>query len=210
MPSVAPTITAESIDEYRRQLGVLQNFANHIHIDMMDGVFAPTKSVRLDQIWWPDDARIDVHMMFKNPEEELDLLIESKPYLVIVHAESSGDFSSLADELHRNGINVGVALLQKTGVKTIVPALDIIDHVLVFSGNLGYQGGSHADQELLQKVRRLRETKPELEIGWDGGINSHNIRALAEAGVDVLNVGGYIQHAHNQHLAYQELVEELA
>lgn len=209
MPTIAPTITAESLDEYRRQLGVLERFARHIHLDMMDGAFAPTKSIRLDQVWWPEHLRVDIHMMFKDPGEELDMLIELKPRLVIVHAEASGDFGSVADELHKHHIKVGVALLQKTGVKTIAPALPIIDHVLVFSGNLGHQGGSHVDLTLISKVRQLRELKPELEIGWDGGINVGNIRALAEAGVDVLNVGGYIAHASNPALAYDTLQNAL-
>jgi ribulose-phosphate 3-epimerase len=210
MPSIAPTITAESLDEYRRQLNALEPFAHHIHIDLMDGMFAPTKSVRLDQIWWPDTVRVDVHMMFKHPEEELDLLVSMRPYLVIVHAESQGDFGAIVDTLQAANIKVGVALLQPTSVKRIAAALDAMDHVLVFSGNLGHQGGSAADLALLDKVRLLRELKPELEIGWDGGINADNVRMLAENGVDVLNVGGYVMHSHNRQLAYEELVEELA
>jgi ribulose-phosphate 3-epimerase len=205
MPVVAPTITAETIDEYRRQLGVLQNFTDRIHLDMMDGRFAPTRSVRLDQVWWPDGMGVDIHMMFKDPAEELDMLIELKPRLVIMHAEASGDFGVIADQLQKNGIKVGVALLQKTGVQVVAPALPGIDHVLVFSGNLGHQGGSHADPGLLHKVRRLRELKPDLEIGWDGGINAGNIRAIAEAGVEVLNVGGFIAHAGSPVVAYETL-----
>ena len=55
---------------------------------------------------------------------------------------------------------------------------------------------------LLDKVKLLRQLKPQLEIGWDGGINNTNARSLASGGVDVLNVGGFIQHAADPRLAY--------
>ncbi len=70
--------------------------------------------------------------------------------------------------LHDAGIEVGIALLPTTVVDTIVPALDMIDHVLIFSGNLGFQGGQ-ANLALLSKAQKLRSLKPSLEIGWDGG-----------------------------------------
>jgi ribulose-phosphate 3-epimerase len=96
-------------------------------------------------------------------------------------------------------------LLPQTTVETITPALDHIDHVLIFSGDLGNFGG-HANLRLLDKVAELRRHKPELEIGWDGGINEQNISKLVFAGVDVLNVGGYIQNAEEPEKAYSRLV----
>ncbi|MGI0133798.1 MAG: hypothetical protein ACREBW_02415, partial [Candidatus Micrarchaeaceae archaeon] len=81
---------------------------------------------------------------------------------------------------------------------------DMIDHVLIFSGHLGHFGGS-ADTRLLAKVRELRSLKPSVEIGWDGGVNATNAAELAAGGVDVLNVGGFIQHAVNPVQAYSYL-----
>jgi len=78
------------------------------------------------------------------------------------------------------------------------------DHVLVFSGNLGRHGGE-ADLGLLEKVRQIKAHHPEVEIGWDGGINDQNVKQLVEAGVEVLNVGGYIQKADDPEHAYATL-----
>ena len=121
--------------------------------------------------------------------------------MVIVHAESDGNFVPFAELMHRHGIEVGVALKPKTPVELIRPALEWIDYVLVFSGDLGHFGGQ-ADLALLDKVKLLRQLKPQLEIGWDGGINNVNAKALAAGGVDVLNVGGFIQHAADPRMAY--------
>jgi ribulose-phosphate 3-epimerase len=142
--------------------------------------------------------------MFQDPFAHAELFRALGPQLVIVHAEAEGDFMTFARTLHRHGMESGVALLPQTPIETITPALEVIDHVLIFSGDLGHFGGT-ADLRLLEKVRRLRQLKPTLEIGWDGGINDQNVRALAEGGVDVLNVGGFIQRAEVPEGAYQTL-----
>jgi ribulose-phosphate 3-epimerase len=128
--------------------------------------------------------------------------------LINVHAEASGDFIEFAEKAHDAGVRVGVALKPETSVSAIATALEVIDHVLVFSGNLGHFGGQ-ADTHLLTKVLRLKRLKRSLEVGWDGGINNQNVAVLAASGVDVLNAGGYIQHAENPENAYDTL-DELA
>ena len=42
-------------------------------------------------------------------------------------------------------------------------------------------------------------------IGWDGGINADNVVELVRAGVEVLNVGGFIQHSSDPGAAYAKL-----
>jgi ribulose-phosphate 3-epimerase len=208
MTSVVPTITAENAHTYRTQIERVAEFATRLHIDLSDGVLAPTKLLELDKVWWPGGVRADLHIMLEDPFAHLELYRALGPQLVIVHAEAKGDFVSFAELMHRHGIETGVALLQDTPVSAIEPALDLIDHVLVFSGRLGYFGGT-ADLNLLEKVAQLRQLKPTLEIGWDGGINDQNARALADGGVDVLNVGGYIQRAPRAGLAYKKLQASL-
>lgn len=206
--TICPTVLAGDPDEYRRQLERVSGFASRIHIDLADGKFAPTKTVGLESVWWPAGMHVDLHVMYRHPFQHTRKLLHIRPQRIIVHAEADGDFMGFADEAHAAGIRVGVALRQKTPVETIVPALDFIDHVLVFSGDLGHFGGK-ADTHLLTKVLMLKQLKPGLEIGWDGGINNKNAATLAAGGVDVLNVGGYIQHAKYPHSAYETLVHTL-
>ena len=70
--------------------------------------------------------------------------------------------------------------------------------------HLGFHGGE-ADLSLLDKVREVRQLYPEVEIGWDGGINDSNAAQLIVAGVDVLNVGGYVHKAPSPNDAYATL-----
>lgn len=202
--TICPTVLAGTPEEYRNQIERIARFAVRVHIDLADGKFAPTKTIALDQVWWPGGVRADLHVMYQRPFEHSRLYRTLGPQMVIVHAEAEGDFVDFANEMHRYGIEVGVALKASTPVDLIRPALNWIDYVLVFSGNLGHFGGQ-ADTHLLTKVMQLRKLKPQLEIGWDGGINDRNAKILAAGGVDVLNVGGFIQHATDPELAYQTL-----
>lgn len=201
---VCPTVTSENSHQYREQMERASAFAKRIHIDFMDGVFSPTKSPTPEQAWWPEHMKADLHIMYQHPEKHLESIKRLKPNLVIVHAEAEGNFVVLARELHESGIKAGLALLADTPVSVIKPALEHIDHVLIFSGNLGHFGGT-ADLRLLEKVKECKTLKPRIEVGWDGGISDENVRELAKAGVNVLNVGGYIQHAEKPYERFSVL-----
>lgn len=205
MPVICPTITAYSSDEYGAQMKKVAAFAHRVQIDLTDGKFTDHQTVGPLQAWWPAGMKADFHLMYKDPTEAVGQVMEHRPNLVIVHAEAEGSFEAVAGFCHKYGVKVGVALLQETPAETIFEALVHIDHVLIFSGNLGYQGGSHADFGLLDKVKALKSKKPQLEIGWDGGINDQNIAQLVFGGVDVLNVGGFIQKAAEPSRAYESL-----
>lgn len=166
--------------------------AERVHIDLMDGEFAPSVSPDLLQVVWPHNVVADIHLMYQRPMDHLQQIVKLRPHLVIVHNEVDVHHMHFAAELHKEDIKVGLAILKETPIEWAYQIMHSFDHVLVFSGHLGYHGGE-ADLGLLDKVRYLREHHPEVEIAWDGGINDQNAKQLVEAGVDVLNVGGFIQ-----------------
>lgn len=197
---ICPTVMGKSSKEYREAIERIAEFAERIHIDFADGEFAPTKLEPIEDAWWPLGLIVDFHIMYQRPLEHLETVINLQPSLVVIHAEADGAEEFLK-ELEGMGIRRGVALLIGTPAGTIEPYIDHLEHVLVFSGDLGYYGGK-ADLGLLDKVAEIKKMKPSLEIGWDGGINDQNAADLAKGGVDVLNVGGFIQKATDPEDAY--------
>lgn len=204
MPIICPTVLAQTPEDYRSQLARITPFARRVQLDLADGVFAPVKTVPIAQARWPKTMHADLHLMYKNPVKYLKEIVELKPHLAIVHAEAQGNFVNFAKVMHKFGIKVGVAVLPETPIAAIKPALPHIDHILIFSGDLGKFGGT-ADLGLLVKAQEAKELKPTIEIGWDGGVNDKNAHLLAAGGVDVLNVGGFIQKASNPMAAYAKL-----
>ncbi len=203
MAIICPTVTAYDTHGYREQIERVESFAQRIHIDLMDGQLAPTKSPSLNQIWLPDITS-DIHLMYQNPMNYLEQLIKLKPNLVIIHYEADVDHAHFATHMRENGIKAGLAILQPTTVESVTDLMPCFDHVLVFSGDLGHHGGQ-ADLNLLDKVRQLKDKFPEVEISWDGGINDQNANQLSDAGVDKLNVGGFIQKSDDPAKAYNLL-----
>ncbi|MEO5627797.1 MAG: hypothetical protein ABIQ89_02815 [Candidatus Saccharimonadales bacterium] len=208
MKIICPCITAVGLQQFNQQVNRVKPFAKRLHVDFMDGHLTSNTSPDLDEVSLPDDVKLDLHLMYKNPTRHMRAIVKLKPHLVIVHAEAEGDFITFAKILHRVGIKVGVALLPETAAISIKPALEHIDHVMIFSGKLGKFGGE-ADLDLLVKAQALKHIKSSLEIGWDGGVNDQNVHLLAAGGIDVLNVGGAIQKADDPAKAYATLKAKL-
>lgn len=208
MSCICPTVTPYDLHAYREQLEKIEPFADRIHLDFMDGDFAPSVSPDLSQIWMPENKTVDIHIMYRNPERYMSRLKELRPHMVIVHAESNCDIPKFAADLREAGIKTGVAVLQGTKITDIAYLLPHVQHLLIFSGNLGHFGGV-ADMELTSKIREAKSVQSQLEIGWDGGINIDNVKELAESGVDVLNVGGAIQKAESPQGAYATMVSRV-
>lgn len=204
MAIVCPSILASDENEYRQQIEKVAHFAHRIQIDLTDGKFTPRQTVKPEQAWWPVGIKADFHLMYEDPFPAVKVILEHQPNMIIVHAEAKGNFEVFENYCHNRGVKVGVALLPKTRPETIAGALRKIDHVLIFSGNLGQYGG-HANLDLLRKIHSLREHKPDIEIGWDGGVNQQNISQLAASNVDVFNVGEIIQNADNPERIFRAL-----
>jgi pentose-5-phosphate-3-epimerase len=210
MVAICPTVTAFDAHAYREQMERIESFAPRIHIDMMDGKFAPSTSPELSSIWWADQVMADIHLMYQRPWEQTELLCSLAPHMVIVPAEvmDAEQMVAMSNKLHEHNIAFGVALLAATSAEVIRPYSDVVDHVLIFSGHLGYHGGV-ADLGLLTKVSDIRRFAQHVEIGWDGGVNDTVAVQLAAGGIGVLNVGGYIQNSDNPASYYQKLVSLL-
>ncbi|OYX39555.1 hypothetical protein B7Z00_00465 [Candidatus Saccharibacteria bacterium 32-50-10] len=208
MAAIVPTILCETEDDYKATIERLHPFAQRVHIDLTDGEFAPTFTVGVNQIWWPQEWVVDIHAMVAHPSQYVDALIQMKPATVIFHAETGEDLTPVIAKLKQAGIKAGIALLKPTVPSTVQPYIESADHVLVFSGDLGHYGGT-ASLMQLEKVRLIRTIHPEVEVGWDGGANTENAFSLAQGGVDVINCGGAINKAADPAGAYKQLVDEI-
>lgn len=206
--SIVPTILSDNKQEYREQVERINAFTRRVQIDVTDGTFAPNETLDITNVWWPKNWEADLHIMTAKPSEYLDTILKLSPSLCILHAEASEDLLPTFEALKEAGIKVGVGLLPTTYPGSVKHYIEAADHVLIFAGHLGVQGGQ-ADLMQMEKIPLVRNMKPEVEIGWDGGANISNIRALAHADLDVINVGSAIALSPNPADTFQELVAEI-
>ena len=63
MAEIVPTVLCENAEDYKLTIERLSPFAKRVHLDLADGEFAPTKTVELSEMWWPQDWQVDIHAM---------------------------------------------------------------------------------------------------------------------------------------------------
>lgn len=208
--TICPCVTPSSPNPqlYREQVERV-SFASRIQIDLMDGVFAPNKNTNPIQVWWPEGILADIHLMYQDPSEHIGTLVSLKPNLIIFHIESDGDIKEYLSHVKHFGVKAGLAILADTPVEQAQASIEVADHVMLFAGKLGHFGGE-AQLGALEKISQIKQINPEVEIGWDGGVKLSNIKQIAKAGVNVINVGGSIQLADNPKSAYDELVSAVS
>ena len=207
MALIVPTITTDNPEVYNANLAEFAKFCKRVHVDTSDGTLAPTNLLPLSSVHGAEGITLDIHIMSARPSSYLADILKIKPSLCIIHAEVDDDVKGFFDQLKAAGIKTGVALIRTTFPKRVQERIAMADHVLIFAGQLGSQGGA-IDMMQTEKVPLVRALKPDLEIGWDGGANLTNIRALAHCGADVINVGSAITNASDKAAMYQSLLTE--
>ena len=209
MITIAPSILAPDLNSFAVQAELFSTFAKRIQLDIVDGNFAPTRTIQLNNIdKLPSNETIwDFHMMVETPSKTTQDVVRLKPNLCIFHAEVDERLQPIFENLHSSGIRVGVALLPGTYPGDLRTIIGSVDHVLIFAGSLGRQGGT-ADLLQLEKVEIIRSINPNVEISWDGGANVSNIRAIANSGLNVVTVGSAISHSSDPATTFKELNTE--
>lgn len=208
MSEIVPAILVETEEKYKELVEKIKPFAQRVHIDISDGEFAPAKLLPIEKMQWPQGWIVDIHAMVMHPRDYVDKLIALKPSLIVFHAETLADLPEVFEKIKKAGIRAGLAILKPTVPATVADAIKAVDHVLIFSGDLGHYGGN-ASMMQLEKIRLIKAINPNLEIGWDGGVNIENAFSLAQGGVDVLNVGGAIGNAEDPNGVYGKLIEAI-
>ena len=205
---IAPAILAENAAQYKEQVDRITGCVERVHIDISDGELAPTLTVGIQELWAPEGWTIDIHAMVNNLEEYIPKLIALRPHMIIVHAEATGDVKTALMQIRQAGIMAGLALLKPTVPRTVEEFIELADHVMIFSGELGRFGGT-ASLMQLEKIRLIKAINPNVEIGWDGGVLVDNAYSLVQGGVNVLNAGGVIQKSSDPHAIFSKLQQEI-
>lgn len=170
----------------------------YLHLDVMDGHFVPNitfgapiiKSLRKDL-----NMVFDAHLMISDPDKFLPDLAAAGCDIITVHYETCTHLHRTIQNIKSYGIKAGVVLNPATPVCMIKHVLGDLDMVLLMSVNPGF-GGQKFIPEVLDKVKELRKMIDDkgldIEIEVDGGVTSENIKALVDAGADVLVAGSAI------------------
>ncbi|MFZ4451690.1 ribulose-phosphate 3-epimerase [Salibacterium aidingense] len=200
---IAPSILNADFSNLQREVETAQQGgADCLHLDVIDGVFAPSISFgppviasirKHSQLWF------DVHVMITNPEKYIPDFVRAGADSITIHAEGNHHLHRLIHQVKEHHIKVGVALNPATPLSQLEHVIPDLDMVLLMTVNPGF-GGQTFLENVLPKIKALREfltkNNVSLDIEVDGGITPVEAKRCADAGANIFVVGSYIyKHA---------------
>jgi ribulose-phosphate 3-epimerase len=209
-PQIAPSILSADFTKLGEEIAdVDRGGADFLHLDVLDGHFAPnisfgpavTAATRRATA-----AFLDVHLMISEPERYAPEFLKAGANGLTFHVEAVADAAQTARRLRQLGCkHVGITLNPATPVEEIFPALDDVDHVLVMSVVPGFSGQKFMP-EVLPKAEAIRKRlRGNQRMEMDGGIHMQTIRQARDAGVDWFVVGSAVFDQKDRAAAIAEL-----
>jgi ribulose-phosphate 3-epimerase len=160
----------------------------------MDGNFVPNisfgadiiKSIRKDT-----NLYFDAHLMIEKPEWYIDAIANAGVQSISVHVESTNHLDRALQLIKAKGIKAGVAINPATDIAFLDNIYEKLDLILVMTVNPGF-GGQKFLNQMLEKIRKIRNKFPDIDIQVDGGINDETAKLVIEAGANILVAGSYV------------------
>jgi len=115
---------------------------------------------------------------------------------VLVHIESCKDPKRIINLVRSKGKKIGFVLNPETPISLIKNFINDIDQVLIMTVNPGFYGSPFLP-EMLEKIKELRNLKPEIEIEVDGGVTDKTVKLVDNAGANLFVSGSYIVKSDN-------------
>lgn len=204
---IAPSILSADFGDLNREIAEVEPYSDLIHVDVMDGHFVSNITIGPTVVKWIKSSKpLDVHLMIENPEDYIDDFAKAGASSLTVHAEASDDLPTLVRAVKALGVKAAVSIRPKTAVHALREVIDLLDMVLVMTVEPGFAGQEFME-DMMSKVKEIRETRADLDIQVDGGINEETAKVAVAAGANVLVAGSYIFKSENRIKAIESLRE---
>ena len=169
--------------------------ADRIQIDVMDGHFVPNltfgpaivEAVRRVAPGLP----IEAHLMVERPEQFVQLFARAGADYILVQVESTHSLYRTVHAIAEAGCTAGLVLNPGTPVETLRDLVPYVALVNVMTVEPGF-GGQEFIATSPDKIRRVRDLAPGLDIEVDGGIDAETAPLVVAAGASLLVAGSSV------------------
>lgn len=205
-----PGVLEKEWSAIEKKLEIVAPFAKSIHVDLLDGKFAPNTSFLDPKPFekYKDTFLLELHMMVDEPVDYLDEWANAGFRRFIGHVEHMTNQNAFVAKAQQLG-EVGLALDAKTPLSAItVPFIDL-DTILVMTVNAGFSGQAFMP-ECLDKVREIKKRDFTEIIEIDGGINDTVLQHALSAGATRFVATSFLFSSDTPQQRFEALEKECA
>ena len=212
MLKIAPSILAGDFLNLRKDLDIVNENADLLHVDVMDGTFVPNISFGfplVEAMAKVVTVPMDVHLMIINPDKYVERFAKAGAGLISFHLEAAlregKNPSDILAMVKDCGCQAGLAINPDIPVESLFPYIEDADFFLIMSVFAGF-GGQQFIEGSLDRISALRTSRGiSKDIEVDGGVSAANSRALIDAGATMLVAGSSVFKAEDPAAAIAQL-----
>lgn len=206
MNDIIPGILEQQWSDIEKKLEQVSQFSKHVHIDLLDGIFADntTFSEPTPFAEWANKLDIELHMMVKEPIEHIDAWGKVGVKRFLGHVEMMSDQDAFVQKAKTYG-EVGLALDGKSSVDQISVVYTQLDCILVMTIDAGFSGQAFVP-DYAAKCEQIRRVDSEIAIEVDGGIHLDTLPVAKAHGATRFVCTSALFHAESLEKAYKDLL----
>jgi ribulose-phosphate 3-epimerase len=192
MGKLSASILAADLAYLGDQVKLVEQYAEVIHVDIMDGHFVPPialGTIVVKSLRPVTERTLHGHLMVDAPENYFDELHEAGLDMVSFHLEAVPDPGPAIRKARGAGLGVGLTINLETPVAAAAPHLEEIDDLMLMSIRPGwsFQTLNPDVYPRLQEARaEIDRRNPAVELEIDGGVKIDNAARCVDAGASVL------------------------
>lgn len=203
MIKISPSLLAADFSALAKDVARIENSAEMLHLDVMDGVFVPNMSFGQCVVGAlrPHSKLIfDVHLMITNPIRYVEDFAKAGADIITIHYESCDNQFETLKAIRELGVKAAISIKPATPAFVLEPLLEYVDMVLVMTVEPGFGGQSFIPEtvESIKAVKAMIDASGrDIDIEVDGGITKDTIRAAYDAGANVFVAGSSVFRAED-------------
>ena len=187
----------------KKDVQIVNEYADIFHLDIMDGVFVPNISYGfpvVEAIASVAQKPMDVHLMIVNPEKYIERFARLGVSMLSFHLNATDKPAQALLHIREPGMKAGLVINPHTPVESLYPYIHLCDYITLMSVYAGF-GGQKFIEDTFERIRTLKSEIDRqglnIRIEVDGGVSPANAKALVDAGAEILVAGSSVFKSEN-------------